>query len=200
LKSLEVFIDFKSPAAYLALQPTLKLAEELHMAIDWRPIPTKQTAIPVETPDEDVSARHRRVRAIARQRTHLHYATVQGITMQFPPQPGDTDFALAILDNLQERRDDFVQAAFNAYWAGAQNLNDPGVVAALVNEIDAIMPEACDVAAVVAQCHQRAIEDGVIDAPGYKLDEKIFIGREHLPWIRQILQKRLHPGGDTRAE
>ena len=36
-RALTVYIDFKSPYAYLAVEPTRRLAEELGITIDWQP-------------------------------------------------------------------------------------------------------------------------------------------------------------------
>lgn len=188
--TLQVFIDFKSPAAYLAQQPTRALAQELGVALDWQPINTRQKPIPTESVDEDVSARHRRVRAIARRDTHLHYAKVQNLPMHFPESPGSTDLALAVLAAL-DVRDAFVSRAFDAYWQDNLNLNDPEIVQSLLD------PGALDMNTVthaaeerLREADQRALDLGVIDAPGYVIGDDVFIGREHLPWIRELLTER----------
>ena len=31
-------------------------------------------------------------------------------------------------------------------------------------------------------------ELGVVDTPAYVIDGQVFIGREHLPWVRELLQ------------
>jgi 2-hydroxychromene-2-carboxylate isomerase len=36
-QELTVYIDFKSPYAYLAIEPTRRLAQELDIGVDWRP-------------------------------------------------------------------------------------------------------------------------------------------------------------------
>ena len=33
-----------------------------------------------------------------------------------------------------------------------------------------------------------AEKEGAVDTPGYLVKEQMFVGREHLPWIRQLLQ------------
>ncbi|NNL84235.1 MAG: hypothetical protein HKP27_01195 [Myxococcales bacterium] len=189
MKTLQVFIDFKSPAAYLAYQPTRALAKELGVTVDWQPIRTNQNSIPVKQADEDVRARHRRVRAKARRETHLHYAKVQNIPMQFPEPPGCTDLALAVLAELGSC-DPFVSRAFEAYWRDNMNLNEADVVQSLLE------PGALDVRAMKAEhtierrlreANQRALDLGVIDAPGYVIEGEVFVGREHLPWIRELL-------------
>jgi 2-hydroxychromene-2-carboxylate isomerase len=35
--NLTVYIDFKSPYAYLAIEPTRRLAKELQIEVDWYP-------------------------------------------------------------------------------------------------------------------------------------------------------------------
>ena len=45
---LRLYIDFKSPGAYLAVTPSLKLAEEFGLTVDWRPINTRQEELPPE--------------------------------------------------------------------------------------------------------------------------------------------------------
>ena len=98
MKTLRVYIDFKSPAAYLAFKPTLALAERKDLTLDWQPIRTRQQPVPAEAADEDRGTTHRRVRAQARRDTHLFYAQVQGVPMRFPTGAfPETDLALACL-------------------------------------------------------------------------------------------------------
>lgn len=194
MSTLRVYIDFKSPAAYLALKPTLALAQRTGTILDWQPIRTRQSAVPV-APDpeqkdqEDKGTRHRRVRAQARRDTHLFYAKVQGIPMRFPAAEFPaTDLALAALAAVTDS-DAFVEAAFHAYWADAADLNTPATVEQLLSACGtetgglASLP----VADLLAQKAEQAIADQVIDAPGYVIGEQVFIGREHLPWIEELL-------------
>ena len=131
---MDVYIDFKSPAAYLATQPTRALAERIGEPINWLPVQTKQSAIPEEQASEDRGTTHRRVRAIARQNMHLHYANVLGLTMNFRNQPGNTDLALVALETLSGDRDAFVRAAFAAYWTTNADLSDSNVIDGLLSE------------------------------------------------------------------
>ena len=43
---MDVYIDFKSPAAYLAVKPTIELARQYQAAISWHPIKTRQPRLP----------------------------------------------------------------------------------------------------------------------------------------------------------
>ena len=189
MTSLTVYIDFKSPHAYLALKPTLALLDEdwasdAELQIDWRPFAVKAPAPPAaRKADETVSERHFRVRDEYNRATLHKYADIQGIEMSFPEQGVSTDLALATLANIDGDRSGFVAAAFNALWRDGGDLNDPEVLARLSADVPA--PE--NVAGILAAAHEAADEDGVIEAPAYVVDEALFIGRAHLPWIRQIL-------------
>ena len=180
---MDVFIDFKSPAAYLALGPTLALAKRLPVEINWHPCMSRPSIIPQAQANEDRGATHRRVRAIQRQKTFLHYAGVQQITMNFRKSPGNTDFALATLETLTGDRTPFVIDAFQAYWTSAQDLNDPHTVQQLAPK----SPGSLDVSSALDRAFERSQTYGVIDAPAYVVAGQLFIGREHLPWIERLL-------------
>lgn len=192
-----VYIDFKSPAAYLALKPTLEIASESGVTVQWTAFRTNQQAVPVARPDEDQGASHRRVRAEARQKMHLHYASVQSLPMRFPSSFSATDLALGVLDALHEYPsmvvDEFVRAAFNAYWVDHADLDQESVVGkllaanevapGLVGEVRENLAQRLDAIA------SRAVDEGVVDAPAYQVDGQVFVGREHLPWVSQILNE-----------
>ena len=145
---LKLYIDFKSPGAYLAVTPSLKLAEEFGLTVDWRPINTRQEELPPEPTHsdaaneepEDRGATHRRVRALARRQTHELYAHLRDIPLRFPQEVGCTDLALATLaalDEPAEIKDRFVELAFESYWVKGDNRNDPTVVTGLLEQVGA---------------------------------------------------------------
>ena len=80
---MQLYIDFKCPASYLALKPTLAVSEQLGVPIGWHPMRSYQSPLMDEKPHEEVGERHRRVRALARQKTHQLYAQVQNLPLQF---------------------------------------------------------------------------------------------------------------------
>lgn len=188
---LNIYLDFKSPGAYLAMRPTLALLERLNQSANtkWLPYNTMQQRIPPKREDENKGERHRRVRALARQNTHLLYADIQGVPMSFSEIPGNTDLALAALLFVQEDPLRFIHAAFAAYWAQQRDLNNAQVVAELLQaqgyEADKFDAER---ALQNLKEHQSQTEEqGVVDAPAYVLHEQMFIGREHLPWVEELL-------------
>ncbi len=184
---LTIFIDFKSPASYLALEPTIALIEETGVETKWLPFSTRPFNIPPEKSDETVGERHRRVRARAQRDTHLFYAKALGREMRFPdPMPG-SEAALAALAAYDGNPLEFIQAAFAAYWVRGADLDDEAVVSALLAEVGADTAGFAKAREKLAAIQSAAMESGVIDAPAYVIDEQLFVGREHLPWIGEII-------------
>ncbi len=184
---LTVYIDFKSPAAYLAIKPTLALARRLSLSLDWRPFQTVERDVPKLGKEETVGESHRRVRAASQRALAIKYARHQGIDLRFPPHPGVTDLALAVLAQLDGDPLPFIEEAFAAYWQDHADLDEADTVRAIVSQsgvnysgdINAAR-ESLDLAL------QRAEDAGIVGAPAYVIDEQIFVGREHLPWIEEI--------------
>ena len=190
---ITLYTDFKSPAAYLALKPTLELISEFGLDTKWLPYNTKQEAIPAQKEAETKTETHIRVRAVARQNTHLRYADVQGIPMVFREIPGDTGLALTALLCVNEDPTTFIENAFRAYWTEGADLNDEMIVRELLKS-SGYTPDQFNLPGAMEKLkdHQLATEEaGVVDTPAYVINGQIFIGREHLPWIRSLL-------GETR--
>ncbi len=184
---LTVYIDFKSAASYLALEPTLELARETGIAIDWLPFSVRPFFVPKEQDNETVGERHRRVRAAAQRDIHLHYAAVQDRDMQFSDMPAGSDAALAALAMIEGDPVPFVQAAFAAYWAEQADLADETVVETLLQSVDMDRPDWESASVKLDSIRSRAEESGIFEAPTYLIADQLFLGREHLPWIRSLI-------------
>lgn len=185
---LTVYVDFKSPESYLALRPTLALAEETGVGISWRPFRSSQFSIPEQQESESVGQSHRRVRAQSRHDTFVKYAALQGIDLRLPSAPQPTDLALGVLGQLRDDALPFVEAAFDAYWQRHLSLNSPEVVSSLLAE--AMMSFELDpdhAHKVLAQAQDDAEAVGIVETPAFVVADQIFIGREHFPWIKDIV-------------
>lgn len=188
---LTVYIDFKSPAAYLAIKPTLDLASRLSLALTWHPFQTVERDVPKLGKEETVGESHRRVRAASQRALAIKYAEHQGIDLRFPPHPGVTDLALAVLAELEGDPLPFVEAAFAAYWKEHADLDDPAIVQDIIaasgseyaGDLNAVR-QSLDLAL------QQAEDAGIVGAPAYVIAEQIFVGREHLPWIEELARAK----------
>lgn len=188
---LTVYIDFKSPAAYLALKPTLYFASRLSLPLDWRPFQTVERDVPKLGKEETVGESHRRVRAASQRSLAIKYAGHQGIDLKFPPHPGVTDLALGVLAELEGEPLSFIQAAFEAYWQDHSDLNDPAIVRDIIAASGVVYTGDLNTAHESLELAlQQAEEVGIVGAPAYVIDEQIFVGREHLPWIEEIARAK----------
>lgn len=184
---LTVTIDFKSPASYLALEPTLQLAQETGVSIDWLPFSVRGFSIPDEQGDETVGDRHRRVRAVAQRDTYLHYANVQGREMHFSKTPAGSDLALAAMAGIEGDPVPFMRAAFAAYWIEQLDLEDGAVVEALFSSVHMDLPDMDEAQAKLASIRDKAEASKIFECPSYVIQDQLFVGREHLPWIRSLI-------------
>lgn len=189
MTSVTIYIDFKSGPAYLAMKPTLELLQRRRIAATWLPF---ESRVPAANPQRDGETRgetHLRVRQEQRRATCLKYAAIQGTTMVYPETPGSTRCALVALLYAQPEPLPFIAAAFAAYWRDNLDLDDPAVVAQLLQQA------GCDAAGFDAANYATALEDGqlqaeelgVFDTPMYLVGDEMFLGREQLPWIESLL-------------
>ncbi len=184
---LTVYIDFKSPGSYLALQPTVDLGQRLGIELTWRPFRTFERDIPDQVADESVALRHRRVRAEALRATHIRYAALRGIDLRFPPTPMGTELALGVLCEIIGDPIDYIRGAFSAYWDSHRDLNDEAVVREIIAASG--LSHGGDLSNALASldaAQAEAEEQGVVDAPAYVIDQQVFVGRQHLPWVEEI--------------
>ena len=87
---MDLYIDFKSAAAYLSMNPTLALVERLGVEICWHPFRTTERDLPKLAGTETVGESHRRVRAESQRAIAMKYAQHQAIDLRFPAQVGET--------------------------------------------------------------------------------------------------------------
>lgn len=184
---LTVYIDFKSPAAYLAMQPTLSLADRLGLTVDWRPFRAIERDVPKIDGAETVGERHRRVRAASQRALAVKYAAHQGIDLRFPETPGSTDLALGAMLGIEGDETAFLQAAFAAYWTDHEVLDDEATVARILAETGTdYRGHLSEAPAHLDLAQAKSEEAGIVGTPAYVIEEQIFVGREHLPWIEEI--------------
>jgi 2-hydroxychromene-2-carboxylate isomerase len=197
---IAVCIDFKSPQAWLALEPTRALEEKLGRPVDWRPflVPAWTRPAPARA-DEDRGARHRRIRAEYLAGDLERYAAARGLPLGDPYR--NTDTTLAALGLLWLRRQapsrarDYVALVFERLWKEGADVADPALVR------DALGADAArftDYAAgpgrdELAASQRELAEAGVWSVPTYLVDGEPFLGRQHLPMVEWLATGRAGP-------
>ena len=213
---LIVYLDIKSPYAYLAKDPTRRMAEEIGISIDWRPLTldipsylgsakTNKAGKVVEsnrTPRQWQGVRYAYMDAkrYARMRDIVLYGTqkiwdssLASIAMTFL---GETDPA------AQAR---YLDLVYERFWKRDCDIESIDVVAALVAEAGA---SAADFTSYATGEGRRAHDEfqprlhraGIYGVPTYIVDGERFFGREHLPIIRWLLTGREGRAPDVAYE
>ena len=196
---LTVCIDFNSANSYLAVAPTIALAKELDIAIDWRPSVSRSSAyVNLAAAEEgaplsdDVKKRHAMVRARYVLMDQGRYASRQGTKIKQPST--EIDVASASIGLLWVRREyprtqtDFVRAIYETLWEQGRDIGDMDVLCAIMlgAGLDADLFQTYLKADGPADldANQAQLEAAnLFDTPTYFADHDMFIGRQHLPYI-----------------
>jgi 2-hydroxychromene-2-carboxylate isomerase len=197
---LSVAIDFKSPSAYLAIAPTVALARQLGVAIDWQPLlvpPRKDDA--AGSSHNDRGARHRRIRADYIQRDFIRYAAGRDLTLRGLNRR--TDSSLAAIGLLWTRHASaplaqaYVERVFERYWREKLDLQNEAALIALLAELSVPTAGFADYARgegrqELERVQSELIKSGLFEVPSYLLGGEVYVGRQHLPLIRALLSKK----------
>lgn len=200
-RTLICYTDYKSPYAYLAKDPIYDLARDTGVLLDWRPyildIPAYLGSARVgedgEVLEENRNAHQwRRVRYSYMDCRRI--AQRRGLTIRGPRKIWDSSLAAAGMLFAQQageavfRR--YHDTVFERFWQRALDIEDAGVVAAVLAEAGApagFVPWAQKGRTRVAAISREAEGAGVFGVPSFVLDGELFWGRENLPDIREIL-------------
>lgn len=201
---LSVMLDLRHPLAYLALHPTIALGRDFALDINWLPVRVPPLRAPSSPgPDDDRGLRHRRHRAQAIAREIDVYAAAQGLVLREFYRDADPTAAYAgwlwLREHQPERLVDYLAAVFRDYWALELDPASPEATARLIARLglDARAFEAWFLehgSAREAALSRELLAHGVAGAPCYVVDGEVFLGRQHLPMIRWILEGRSGPG------
>jgi len=195
-----VLLDIRHPLAYLALHPAIALASELGVQINWLPL-VAPPLNPPSTPgaEDDRGVRHRRYRSQAIAREIETYAAAQGLVLREYYRDGDPSaFNLGWLwlrDRHPDRLEPYLADAFRAYWALELDPSNEEAVAARVGSSEGDAANFLDWYGSDGPVEARALandlrERGLYGVPCSLVEDEVFLGRQHLPMLRWILEGR----------
>ena len=203
---LIVYVDIKSPYAFVAKEPTRRLAETLGIRVDWRPltldIPSYLGSARLDdkgkvAADDRTPSQWRNVRYAYRDARR--YASLTGLTLRGTVKIWDT--SLVHIGMLWMKRQEdaalarYLDIVYERFWKREFDAEDAAVVA------DAVAQAGGDTSGFHAflkgsgrtehDAMQAAIFDaGIFGVPSYVIDGEMFFGRENLPMVRWILTGR----------
>ena len=208
-RNVTVYIDYKSPYAYLAKDLAYELQRDFAVRLDWLPYD-------LDLADSMGSARvDNSGRVIEEQRTPHQWRRVKysymdcrrqarkrGLVIRGPLKIWDSTlaacgllFAKAQDETVLRRYHDIVFARF---WQRELDIEDPAVIAAVLGEaggetarlaryLEGEGPREVD------RISRAAEAAGIFGVPSFVVDGEQFWGREHLPDIRELLAANPRP-------
>ena len=212
---LIVYVDIKSPYAFVAIEPTLRLEASLGLRFDWRPLT-------LDIPSYLGSARKKSGKVVESNRSASQwsgikyayrdarrYAERQGHVLKGTEKIWDSSIAnIGIswtVDNARDRLPAYFDAVYPPFWRRELDIEDVKVVVSCLEA--AGVPTAGFAAynegsgraahdALQAELHPA----GIYGVPTYVVGGHIFFGREHLPQVRWLLNDRTGPAPDIAYE
>ncbi len=205
---LAVYIDLKSPYAYIAVEPTRDMATLLGIEIDWRPftldIPSYLGSAKLAKDGKTVASSKRSNKQWSEvryaYRDARRYAGLTGRTIRGTEKIWDSSLAgIAMLwAKRQGGFDAFVDTAYPPFWKRELDIEDLGVlettlVAAGLDSEGFREWAAGEGRALHDQINEEAFDAGVYGVPTYLVEDEMWFGREHLPRVAWILGGRSGP-------
>ncbi|HXW83251.1 MAG TPA: DsbA family protein [Candidatus Binataceae bacterium] len=203
---LIVYLDYKSPYAYLAKDPTYALADELGIEIDWRPftldIPSYLGSAKLGA-DGKVAESQRTPGQWTRVKHAYHdvrrYASLRGLTVRGTVKIWDSSLGgigmLFAKSQGQQVLRAYSGLVYERFWKRELDLEDLSVIERVLGECGANTHDFREYAAgegraLHDQIQHAAFEAGIFGVPTFIIDREIYFGREHLPRVRWLLTGR----------
>jgi len=217
---LIVYVDVKSPYAFVAIQPTLTLERELGIEFDWRPLT-------LDIPSYLGSARKKDGKVVESTRSPAQwsgvkyayrdarrYAERQGHILKGTEKIWDSSIAnigiLWVVERARDRLADYFAAVYPPFWRRELDIEDVSVVAGVMESAGIDSAGFADYQQLAGRKRHDDLQSklhpaGVYGVPTYILtgevfNGKILFGREHLPFIRWHLQGQKGTAPDVAYE
>ena len=208
---LAVYIDLKSPYAFIAIRPTRAMAARAGVPIDWRPftldIPSYLGSAKLDAKGKVVEQKRTATQWSGVKyayRDARRYAALQDYTLRGTVKIWDSSLA-GITMLFAKRRgelDRFLDVAYPPFWRRDLDIEDPAVLEATLASagiptagfrefLDGEGREEHD------RINEEAFAAGVFGVPTYLVADELWFGREHLPRVEWWLQGRRGPAPDV---
>jgi 2-hydroxychromene-2-carboxylate isomerase len=209
---LAVYLDFKSPYAFIAVRPTRSMARALGVEVDWRPftldIPSFLGSAKLAKDGKTVERADRTPEQWSgvkySYRDARRYAGLTDKTLRGTIKIWDSSKAAIAMLWAKERGgfDRFLDVAYPAFWKRELDIDDWAVLERALAEAG-IPTEGfrgwADGPGRTAhdEINQAAFDAGVYGVPTYLVEDEMWFGREHLPRVAWILGGRKGPEPDV---
>ncbi|MFT5656689.1 MAG: 2-hydroxychromene-2-carboxylate isomerase, partial [Arenicella sp.] len=207
-----VYIDIKSPYAYLAVQPTRELEHELGLKFDWRPfvldIPSYLGSASLDK-SGNVAEQNRSAEQWAGVKYAYadcrRYASLSNMTIRGTVKIWDTNLiSTAMLWAKQHNHqvlDKFIDLVYQPFWKRQLDIDDISIIEDLLDNAGADGSKFSNWAnregfAINQKLQDDAFDAGIYGVPTYIVNDQMYFGREHLPRVRWQLGDQSKPAPD----
>lgn len=212
MKRLEVFIDFKSPYAFIAKDPTYALEAEYGVEIDWFPL-TLNIGSYLGTAKKSNSGKVVSSNRSANQwlsvkyayKDARRYANLRDLTLKGTQKIWDTSLIAAAFMYVKRDGHDplkhFIDISYDRFWRRDLDVEDLDVVQGLLAEVGCAHQEFPDWYEAEGKAEQdlmqrQFLKEGIYGVPTYRIAGQTYFGREHLPRVRWHLEGEVGPCPD----
>ncbi len=203
---LKVYIDFKSPYAYIAKDPTYSLEQEFGIEIDWYPL-TLNIGSYLGTARKDDSGKVVQDNRSPRQwlavksayKDARRYAELRGLTLKGTQKIWDSSLAaIGLLWAKQQGHDvlkRYIDSTYEPFWKRELDIEDLTVVVAVLEAAGASTDGFIEYRNGEGSRLHDELQDEILDlgyygVPTYVIDGESYFGRQHLPQVRWHLSGR----------
>lgn len=198
MAQLEFFYDLSSPWTYLAFNNVQPILEETGAEVTWRPFLVGGVFNAVNPAVYEARAQPMDPKIVHNYRWLHEWARLAELPLTFPTEHHPVKSVLAmraccVLEQQQPNLKHFSQAAFDAYFARGENIDDPAVLIAIATTC------GLDGDALIAGTAEQAIKDrlranteeaiarGAYGSPTLLMDQSLYFGNDQLPLVRAAL-------------
>lgn len=193
-KCVEFFFDLGSPATYLAYTQLPSICEQTASQLIYQPMLLGGVFKATGNASPATIAAKGRYMFQDLQRYARRYGVAFALNPHFPI---NTLLLMRAVTGMQMREParflDFTRTVFESIWLHALNMNDPAVVAQVLQQAgyapDAVLALSADpqVKAQLKAVTDEAVARGVFGAPTMFVGDQMFWGQDRLDWVREAL-------------
>jgi 2-hydroxychromene-2-carboxylate isomerase len=195
-EEIKLYFDYKSPYAYLAMQPAFELPRRYHVRLRWLPFQLRIKGKGERSVYSEWKVRYSYMDA-RRWANRRGGFTIRGPRKVYDSTPALVGALFAQRHGIFER---YTPLAFSRFFEHALEVDRPEQVAALIDELGASGADYLDYlpgegAAAFEECMREAHEDHIFGVPMFVFRGELFWGQDRIP----LLEERLREAGRERA-
>ena len=203
---LTIYIDVKSPYAFVALMPTLELERDLGLLFDWKPLTLDIPSYLGSARKDDSGKLIENNRSKSQwsgvkyaYKDARRYANQQGKTLLGTQKIWDSSIAniaiswVSMVD--RKRLADYMNNVFAQFWERKLDIEDMQVICEILSA-SKVTTKGFEKFALGEGLEQHDLlqksfhERGIFGVPTYEFPDEFLFGREHLPYVRWRLLGR----------